>query len=553
MPPHRARTALLALIVGLGPIFVSFATPMTSRAQLAPSSPARYVPPAGYRPKEFTLVRDQGLFHIFYLRENLIFGVPTQLSFGHATSRDLYAWAEQDTILPIVPGTFEGTQMWAPSLHRIDGTWFLFYPGMRDDPANGYQVAQSISYATSPDLYTWTRRGAPLFDNTVFPWAYFDPRTGSGRDCRDPFLWWDAIRGEWLMYVSARPASRPQSMVIGIVGSTDLEHWSDRGQVPITLPGVSFSDIAESPHVFSRDGSLLLLLWTTDSGQSLNFGRSTDAVTGWNTSRRLRSMLGYSTSGWWGSEMVKDGERWYFGTLFDSSIDFWDATWTAPDTFRLSPPDSLQLLSARLVPDRAAPGDTVVLEVVAVNAAGRAAALTLIRREGQLSGPLLAADFALPDTLSLTGDTTRVACLLPATLAGAPFLIDVRVAAGTVVADTLACVRREDGTTGADPLPDPDPPTVRIAYPRRGVVRFVRAETAPGAAVAAEAPHFVVDVRDVRGRRVWRGEGDGFARALDWRTDGGAGLGRVAPGIYFARARVPGRAAVATLKVVVLE
>ena len=58
-------------------------------------------------------------------------------------------------------------------------------------------------------------------------------------------------------------------------------------------------------------------------------------------------------------------------------------------------------------------------------------------------------------------------------------------------------------------------------------------------------------MRDVRGRRVWRGEGTDFARALDWRTDG-AGGARVPPGIYFARVIVPGRSAPAGLKVVVL-
>ncbi|MEO6463389.1 MAG: family 43 glycosylhydrolase, partial [Candidatus Eisenbacteria bacterium] len=421
MPPHRARTALLTLIVGLGFQIVSLVAPGPSRAQVAPVSPARYLPPPGYRTKEFTLVRDEGWFHVFYLRENEIPGVPTQLSFGHAISRDLYTWAEQDTILPIVPGTFEGTQMWAPSLHRIDGLWFLFYPGMRDDPGSGYRLAQTISYATSPDLYTWTRRGTPLFDNTIFPWAYVDPTSVSGSDCRDPFVFWDAARAEWLMYVSTRPASRPQSMVIGIAGSTDLETWSDRGQMPLSLPNVSFSDVAESPHVFSRDDSLHLILWTTDAGQSLTFGRSTDPVTGWNTSRRLRSMLGYSTLGWWASEMMKDGERSYFGVVHDRWLDFWDATWTAPDTFVLTPPDSLQLLGARLMPDRAAPGDTVALEVVAVNAAGRRAALTLTRREGGVSGPLLPADFGLPDSLALVGDTTRFAWVVPTTSMGSSF------------------------------------------------------------------------------------------------------------------------------------
>src|SRR5437762_954245 len=81
---------------------------------LGPISPALYFAPHGYRAKEFTLVRDAGWFHLFYIRENTIAGAPTEQSLGHAISRDLYTWTELDTILAVLPGTFEGTQIWAP-------------------------------------------------------------------------------------------------------------------------------------------------------------------------------------------------------------------------------------------------------------------------------------------------------------------------------------------------------------------------------------------------------------------------------------------------------
>jgi len=288
----------------------------------------------------------------------------------------------------------------------------------------------------------------------------------------------------------------------------------------------------------------LLILWTTDAGQSLTYGRSTDPVTGWNTSRRLRSMLGYSTSGWWGSEMLQDGPRWYFGNVHNDWIDLWDATWTAADTFRLSPPDPLQLLSARFVPDLAVPGQTVDLEVCAVNAVGRRAALSLTKRDGSFTAPLAPADFGLPDTLTLIGDTTRVACTMPPSGSGAPYLLDVLVAAGTSVGSTLSYVAPGDTTSSPPPEPEPDPPVLRVIIPHRGTVRFVRAAPADG-------EPFVVEVRDVRGRRLWRGEGDGRTRALDWRTDGGDGP-RVAPGVYFARALFAGRAPGRGLKVAVL-
>ncbi len=529
MPRSRARIlpcALAALIVAAsllgvpGPL-----APTAALSQEAPGSPARYLPPPGYRPKEFTLVRDGGWFHVFYLRENLIPGVPTQLSFGHAISRDLYTWTEQDTILAVVPGTFEATQMWAPTLHRIGELWYLFYPGMRHEPPT-YSLAQTISYATSPDLYTWTRRGTPLFDNTLFPWTHVDPTSPTGSDCRDPFLWWDAVHGEWLMYVSVRPATQPQSMTIGIAGSTDLETWTDRGQMPLALPQVAFSDIAESPHVFSRDDSLLLILWTTDAGQSLTFGRSTDPLTGWNTSRRLRSMLGYSTLGWWASEMIRDGQRHYFGTVHNEWINFWDAHWTAADTFRVAPPDPLQLISVRFDPDRASPGDTVQFVVHAANGAGRRLAARFTRFESGGATPLPSGDLALPDTLQLTGDSTSFACVLPPSFDGRSWLLEAAATVGSTVRDTLAFVPFPDTVT-TTPVPEPDPIPIRVVFPRRNVIRFVRTQEAP-------AGVFRIEVSDVRGRRVWTGEGAGNAGSLDWSTAGGAGP-RVPPGVYFAR------------------
>ena len=98
---------------------------------------------------------------------------------------------------------------------------------------------------------------------------------------------------------------------------------------------------------------------------------------------------------------------------------------------------------------------------------------------------------------------------------------------GTPVRDTLALVPLPDTTS--TPAPEPDPTPVRVVFPRPGVIRFVRAADAP-------AGPFRIEVCDVRGRRVWAGEGDGPARSLDWSTGGPSGR-RVAPGVYFARVR----------------
>jgi sucrose-6-phosphate hydrolase SacC (GH32 family) len=538
----RSFVVLLALAS-----VASFAPP-AARAQEGPYSSALYIPPSGYRAKEFTLVRKDGWFHLFYLRENLIPNAPTQRSFGHAISRDLYSWAEQDTVLPVVDDSFEESHVWAPSLHLVDGTYYMFYPGVRHDPANGYIEAQSITVATSTDLYTWTRRETPLFDNRLFPWAYADTTNGLGRDCRDPFLWWDAASGEWLLYVATRPGFQPLSMVIAIAGSTDLEHWEDRGYVPMTLPSSSFSDVAESPHLFTRDGSTLYLLWTTNAGQQLTYGTSTSALTGWGNSRRLRSMLGYSTLGWWASELVEADGRTYFGNVHNTLIDFWDFHWTTLDSFRLSVPDPLQVLEAHFDRDSAAPGDTLAISVSTVNGTGRELALEYTAPDsgGAILDPL---PLGLPATVVLTGDSSvvtaqvalppdvpalRVAMRAPGSMPGPASVLSVVVPVPPPP-DPDPPSPSDDATT------DPVPPLTRalIRFAGAGEVRFVRASAPNG---------FCASVYDVRGRKVWSECGGPGTRSLVWRPDASvAGAG--GPGIYFARIAVPGSTTVETIKV----
>jgi len=538
---HRGIAPLpprwLAVLSCLALAVLGLAAPCPARAQtLGPISPAVYFPPSGYRPKEFTLVRKDGWFHIFYIRENLAPGAPTEQSLGHAISRDLYTWAEQDTILPVLPGTYEGTQIWAPHLVQAGDTWHLFYTAMHDDPANGIVLAQSITEATSTDLYHWTRRDQPLFDNTIFPWAFHDTTAGGGRDCRDPFVWWDATHGEWLMYVSTRPASNPSGMVIGILASTDLEHWTDQGFIPITLPSVAFSNVAESSTLFQGDPSTLVFVWTTDSGNALTYGTSPDAITGWGNPARLRSMLGYTTLGWWATESLVDGARQYLGSVDDSWLQFWDLTWTSSSAFRLAAPERSQILDAGFDRAHAVPGDTAQVIGRMVHGAGHSLALRWVRYRGNVADTLSGGAFGLPDTLALAADSA--AAPVPVTLAlagGTGCLLTVRPANGTAAPESLL-VTVPDSPFDDPPLdPDPVPQKTRlILVLRRGEVRFVK----DGATAAWRG-----EVFDVRGRKLWRGDAAAGQKTLVWRP-GGMGDGAsapVGPGIYFARVSEDGR------------
>jgi hypothetical protein len=299
-------------------------------------------------------------------------------------------------------------------------------------------------------------------------------------DCRDPFVWWDDVRQEWLMYVSTRPASNPAVMAVGIAGSTDLEHWSDRGLVPLTLPDVSFSDVAESPVIFRRDSaSPLLFMWTTNAGQQLTYGTSFDAVDGWSNSRRLRSMLGYTTMGWWAAETVVDGARQYFASVHDTWVDFWDLTWTGPETFALSAPDKGQVYSAAFDRGDAFPGDTARVDVASTGYVGRQVGLRWVRIRGTAVDTLSAGAFGLPDSVSVGPDSATTWFECPAALGdGRTCLLAVSPSAGggTLPPDTLAIGLRD---IVYDDPPDPPEPIAQeftpVWIPRVKRVQFTRA------------------------------------------------------------------------------
>jgi hypothetical protein len=255
-------------------------------------------------------------------------------------------------------------------------------------------------------------------------------------------------------------------------------------------------------------------------------------VTGWGNSRRLRQMLGHTTIGWWAAETLADGPRSYFANVHETWIEFWDLTWTGPEDFVLAPPDPLQILSTRFVPEQALPGDSALMVVAAANGAGRGVALEYVRVRGETVDILDALTWGLPDSLTLDADSSAAPLVVPPFLGdGRPCRLIVRAkrAGESVTPDTLQVGVREE--TFDDPPPEIAEPPVQVFrpvwLPRQRQMQFV-ASRAPKA--------WSVDVFDVRGRRRWTGRAAAGERTLVWPVAGlpGSGAG-TPPGIYFAR------------------
>lgn len=239
----------------------------------APSVPesraTTYTPPNGYRPKDFAVIQKGSIWHIFgiYVCDNPGSGCSTvKQGLRHLTSSNLNTWTEVGWVVPPGPaGSWDSLDIWAPSIVERNGTYYMFYAGVK---TNQYgRSEQHIGLATSTDLNVWTKQaGNPVFDCSTVSWVWWDQTSDSGVECRDPFVTWDAAQQQWVMFYSTRSQHIDQAPVtgianptiIGLATSSDLLTWQDAGNILATAGPVS-----ESAHVIEHAGGFQLV-WTNN-------------------------------------------------------------------------------------------------------------------------------------------------------------------------------------------------------------------------------------------------------------------------------------------------
>lgn len=218
---------------------------------------------------DFWLADDGQAYHLFFLHAPKSLNDPearhTNASIGHATSTDLVNWTRVTDALSAgaSPG-FDDQATWTGCVVRQGGLWYMFYTGLTMRPQGGIQ---SVGYATSPDLTTWTRGPGEV--------AGADPRWyeqlgGAWHDqaFRDPWVTRDA-EGHWHMIVTARSAEGdPDNRgVVGYATSPDLHSWTT--QPPLTKPGRGFGQM-EVMQTWQIDGHWVLLFSVFDGQLAAN-------------------------------------------------------------------------------------------------------------------------------------------------------------------------------------------------------------------------------------------------------------------------------------------
>lgn len=527
----------------------------------SPAHAAWMVPPAPDRPKDFTLLKRDGLYHLFYIRNNPnVSPESTQVDFGHATSADLYFWETHPPVVPTRPGFFDRQHVWAPSIVLRDGVYWMFYTGVSDTA--GEVSAQRIGVATSVDLEQWNALDDPVLTGNAVSWAWWD--TTRSTPFRDPFVMSDPTTpGRWLMYYSTAPTSDPDGMVAGIAASDgDFTQWYDLGPLWITQRQYSFNSLVESPHLFEHEG-LWWLFFTTSSGQPISYATSLNPLAPpeqWTYRGRLANILNINTAGWFASEYLRDGLLDYFCFVNGDRVEISRMVWQSSLRFSLQQPDLFHVRTLDWQAPSVHEDSTTTIRIVSKWWAGHTLDLEAFWIDSTGAWhPVPNSEIDLPAHLPLNGDVTDYTWLAqaPVDTSAAPaesVQIVVRTLDQTAVSNRVWVVRGEPGRPRINPDLDPPPETqpgvllpgaeedpVNPQPILRPMPREVMGAPAALLVTLPEERAGRLDVFDLQGRRVRRLADRRLpagATVIGWdgRDDGGR---RVRGGLYFVRLVTP--------------
>ncbi len=535
-----------------------------------PARAAWMLPPVPIRSKDFTLVKRDGLYHVFYIRSDL--SLPpdsTENDLGHAVSANFFSWTQLAPVLAARDTSWDRDHVWAPSIVERDSVYYMFYTGVVNEPGV-YDFYQRIGVATSTDLMQWNRMDTPILSCASVPWSVCDS-VGALTALRDPFVMADPTTpGRWLMYYSTIPAADPSGMIVGVAASDgDFTAWSDLKPLWKTHWTYSYNDVVESPHVFSHAG-LWYLFFTTSAGQHLSFATSPDPLSdpaGWIYRGRLGTMLGLNTASWFASEYFADGTGEYFAFVNGDRIEVMRMIWRSDGTFYLVQPDLFRIQHMTWGAPQVLAGQPVTLNIEATAWYGSSIRVDAFELDaGGIETPVPLADLGLPDPIPLDGDVTSYVWIAHDVPdgdddgPGAEIVLKLRDR--TCQTPLLTVLPDTTGDPGEDPPPVPQPELHPGDDPSGtdGTAPVIKLRTLRGALLAGgtalladlqEETAARLDIFDLQGRRirtlVERALPRG-ATVVTWDERDAAGRG-VPRGVYFARLTTP--RAVRTARVLV--
>jgi len=238
--------ALLALGLGLP----GLASPLLAQTTFDFETP--YLVHPGIQTWDFSLVRDQGLYHAFYTAIPQHSPSPAYAdTLWHATSPDLRRWDIVGAAVTIGPDPYDDVALWAPHVVFDEDSqrWAMLYTGVTTG------MVQRACLAWSDDLYAWTKSANnPVFepDSLTYHWA----PTQAWSSFRDPFVYHDGSQWNMLSTAGLRLGGYPgyRRGIVHRATSPDLETWADAGVFYEHDGAVAKTRDLESPQYLVRNG-----------------------------------------------------------------------------------------------------------------------------------------------------------------------------------------------------------------------------------------------------------------------------------------------------------
>ncbi len=250
----------------------------------------------------------KGRYHLYYLEAPA--GVQDQPDRGrtpwrHLVSDDLVHWDDLGIALPLGAGSDPDVDgIWTGSVIERDGLIHIFYTGGRRRADT--TTPQTVCHATSVDGVIFVKDEVrPM----MRPPAWFEQR-----DWRDPFVFWNADRGEYWMLVTSRASEGPSGRrgIIALSTSPDLTVWTTRKK-PFYAPGITYS--MECPELFELGGRWRLA-FSRFTEEAATVYREADSPEGpWRTPAHPA----FDGPRWYAAKSLTDdrGRRISFGWVHD--------------------------------------------------------------------------------------------------------------------------------------------------------------------------------------------------------------------------------------------
>jgi hypothetical protein len=396
---RRRWSHALALALGLGALGLS----------ALPVQASWMIPPRPYRAKDFTIVKRDGWFHIFYTRTHIDEPSLSELDLGHAKSMNLHAWVHLDSVMPVRPDSWDSDRIWAPHIVERDSVYYMFYTGITDSLFT-YAFHQRIGLAVSTDLMTWNRFDEPVFDCSQVPWTLCDTLSTAGGHFRDAYVM--PLNGTWVMLYTTKPMSDPNRYVVGLATSDgDFHQWHDGMALDVTSYSSTGRTLAESPHMFEHD-SLWYLFFTTDGPNPIWFATSPLPMglpSDWSLFGPIAPMVGFNTDLWFASERFVDGLNEYFSFVNYDRVDIRKLSWNPDGTFDILQPPAFHVVRLKWSEQAVDYSQLVELRIDATNWFGQTALLELVEVDSDGGEEIVPAGLlGLPDSIPLTDSVTVV-------------------------------------------------------------------------------------------------------------------------------------------------